>query len=81
MIYPDLLKELTSYDKQNLIDLLAKTGYMGAKIRFSKFKGINRDGHFVYEITYRDTDFTNEEETGFVIVKFDHNLLTVSAEF
>jgi hypothetical protein len=81
MITPDLLKELTTYKKQDLVDLLDKAGYTDWSIKYSKFRGVNRDGHFVYEITYRDLNFHNLDETGFIRVKFDHNLLTVSAEF
>jgi hypothetical protein len=81
MITPDLLKELSTYKKQDLINLLTESGYTDHGIKYSKFRGVNRDGHFVYEITYRDTDFTNEDETGFLCVKFDHNLLTVTVDF
>jgi hypothetical protein len=80
MIYPEQLKEFTSYSKQDLVDLLAKTGYTDTNIRYSKFKGINNQGDFVYEIVYYDQDF-QIEETSFVFVKFNHNLLVTTAEF
>ena len=80
MITPDLLKELSTYKKQDLINLLTESGYTAEGIKYSKFRGVNRDGHFVYEITYRDIDF-REDENGFLCVKFDHNLLKVTVDF
>jgi hypothetical protein len=81
MITPELLKEFSTYKKQDLINLLTESGYTAEGIKYSKFRGVNRDGHFVYEITYRDIDFHNHDETGFLCVKFDHNLLTVTVDF
>lgn len=81
MIRPDKLNELTTLKTQDLIQMLNEHGYTGDDgIRYSKFIGINRSGDFVYETTYFD-ESTQELETGSIFVKFDHNLLTTTADF
>jgi hypothetical protein len=75
-----MINELTTYKTQDLEEILNSSGYMNdlQMIRYSKFVGINKNGDFLYDITYNDDDF--QDQTAPLLVKFDHNLLTISAE-
>lgn len=70
MITADKLKDLTNFDRWDLAQLLAQSGYTGSSFQSAKFLGITTGGEFCYRVTYFDEAGTGENEVGKVFVRY-----------
>lgn len=64
MITADVVKELVSLDKTQLVQIVESSGYKGADFKSIKFLGLTNGGQFCYRVTYHGDD----EESGKVFV-------------
>jgi hypothetical protein len=81
MIDPKTLTMLTTLKPRTLAGVLATSGYSGNSFETAAFMGINRDGKFVYLVTFFDEGGEGLVDTGKIFVSFDHATRVVSAEF
>lgn len=49
LIPPSAIKEMCNFEKEELQLILRNSGYPETKLLSAEFKGMNKDGQFVYE--------------------------------
>lgn len=80
MITAEVLKQMTTLGTYALAQILATSGYSGARFKSACFLGLTKDCDFCYTVTFHDEDGTGEG-TGRVFVRYDPATNLVSAEY
>lgn len=78
MITPDNLTLLSNMPAA-MLTMGIRENYPEDQFTAAKFKGLNSDGHFCYECTYKNSD--GELETCQVYVRYDHTKDKVSIDY
>jgi hypothetical protein len=81
MITADTLKQMTTLGTYALAQILATSGYSGARFKTAKFLGLTNGGEFCYQVTFHDEEGTGKDAVGKVFVKYDPAANKVSAEY
>ena len=69
MITPDMIKQMMSLDRFDIVRLLDRSGYSMCAFEDAEFQGITESGDFCYMVKYYDESGTGEREQAWVFVR------------
>jgi len=81
MLNPNNINTLINMGPKDLTQVLDSSGYLGCKFDTAVFKGINREGQFVYRVVHADDDTEDPGVECSVFVAYDHDKGRIWADF